>query len=188
MPLALIIVALVLASNAHAQQATRAIGDLISGRGVVVDGDTFDIGSERIRIWGIDAPERRASCQRDGKSWNPTTEAATALRVCLTGTTVTCRVQKIQRRLRDVWKQRFVSECWRDDNKQDVAECMVRSGWATDYPGYSGGFYKNWEAEPKSMRVGLWQCEGEPPTIRWCRKGEGVPCEPIYKAIGPPRS
>ena len=30
----------------------------LSGQARVVDGDTFTLGSERVRMWGIDAPER----------------------------------------------------------------------------------------------------------------------------------
>lgn len=186
MRLLTVVTAITLVSSAHAQQQTRVIGDLISGHGVVVDGDTFDIASERIRIWGIDAPEGKASCQREGKGWRPAYEASAVLRECLKGATITCRVQKTQKRVRDLWRQRFVSECWRDDNKRDIAECMVRSGWATDYPGYSGGHYARLEAEPKARRAGLWQCDGDPPTKRWCSRGEDAPCEATYRPLGPP--
>src|SRR6185295_10500911 len=121
----------------------------------LVDGDTFDIGSDcglrrlprraigvgacwRIRIWGIDAAERRERCRVDGQVLKLAKPSRQALTDCLHGTTVTCRVQKIERR----WaKLRYVSECWRDDSKEDPAACMVRSGWATDWPGYSGGYY-----------------------------------------------
>jgi micrococcal nuclease len=36
------------------------------GRAVIIDGDTFAIGSERVRILNIDAPETRGSrCERE---------------------------------------------------------------------------------------------------------------------------
>jgi micrococcal nuclease len=35
-------------------------------RAVIIDGDTFALGSERVRIWNIDAPETRGSrCERE---------------------------------------------------------------------------------------------------------------------------
>jgi endonuclease YncB( thermonuclease family) len=126
--LPVLLCALVVCASAHAQQ----VGSLITGPAVVVDGDTFDIGRDcgswglarkacdRIRIWGIDAPERSARCTRAGKSWRLAAPSSAALVDCLKGTTVTCRVQKIERR----WlKTRLVSECWRDDTKEDVAAC-----------------------------------------------------------------
>ena len=159
-------------------QDVRSVGDLISGRAEAIAGDTFQIGDERIRLWGIDAPDAGAQCVRGGSNWRPAARSAGALRDCLGGTTVTCRVQRIEGR-------RFVSECWRDDDRVDVAACMVRSGWATDFPGFSGAHYASQEAEPKAARRGLWACAGEPPTRRWCDVGVGLPCEPIYKPRGP---
>jgi endonuclease YncB( thermonuclease family) len=171
--------ALVFCASAQAQQ----VGSLISGEGTVVDGDTFDIRRDRIRIWGIDAPEGRHGCVRGGMKWWPAGDATAALKDCPQYTTVTCRVQKIQRR----WlRVRYVSECWRNDTKEDIGACMVSSGWATDYPGYSGGHYAPLEAAPKAAKRGLWQCEDRPPTVRWCKRGNGTPCErPIYKPSGP---
>ena len=183
MRISVLFCAVLFCASAHAQSPAPKIGDLITGQvAKAVDGDTFDIGTERIRIWGIDAPEGRARCTRDGKTWKPARDSTAALETCLKGTTVTCRVQKVERR----WlKVRYVSECWRDDSKEDVAACMVRSGWATDWPGYSGGHYAPLEAEPKAAKRGVWQCEGEPPTRRWCKGGVGVPCEANYKPLGP---
>jgi endonuclease YncB( thermonuclease family) len=153
-------------ASAHAQQ----VGDLITGQVAdVVDGDTFDIRRAcglrgqagkaigagdcwRIRIWGIDAPERRERCTASGNVLRLAKPSKSALADCLAGATITCRVQKIERK----WGVlRYVSECWRDDNKEDPAACMVRSGWATDWTGYSGGYYLPLEEEPKSARRGV---------------------------------
>jgi endonuclease YncB( thermonuclease family) len=175
--------ALIFCTDAHAQQA-RSVGDLISGHATtVIDGHRFRIGHERIRIWGIDAPEWRARCIASGRKLRAGRGSHAALSDCLRATTVTCRVQKIEPR----WSRpRFVAECWRDKDKDDLAACMVRSGWATDYPGYSGGHYALLEEEPQAIRRGLWQCDGGPPTRRWCGRGVNVPCEqPIYKPRGP---
>lgn len=47
----LLVVALVTLNWLHRGEAWR-----------VIDGDTLDLGGERIRLFGIDAPERRQSC------------------------------------------------------------------------------------------------------------------------------
>ena len=35
----------------------------------VVDGDGLRVGSERLRLWGIDAPELDQECKRDGANY-----------------------------------------------------------------------------------------------------------------------
>ncbi len=44
--------------------STRELG----GGATVVDGDSLEIGAVRIRLRGIDAPELRQTCTRDGAS------------------------------------------------------------------------------------------------------------------------
>jgi endonuclease YncB( thermonuclease family) len=179
MRISVLLCAVLLCASAYAQQ----VGELISGQVTkVVGGDTFYIGSQRIHIWGIGVPDRWAACMLAGAKWKPKRDSTSALKDCLRGTTVTCRVQRVERRR---LKVRFVSECWRDDYKEDVGGCMVHSGWAADYPGYSGGHYAHLETEPKATRRGLWQCEGGLPVRRWCKGDVGVACEAIYKPRGP---
>ena len=45
-------------------------GTDITGKPRVIDGDTFEIAGERIRLHGIDAPETQQTCKdNDGKEW-----------------------------------------------------------------------------------------------------------------------
>ena len=46
-----------------------APGAGISGKASVADGDTLRIGSERIRLHGIDAPESAQNCRAAGETW-----------------------------------------------------------------------------------------------------------------------
>lgn len=65
----------------------------ISGPAKVVDGDTIVIGSQVIRLFGIDAPETAQRCSRSsGKSWPCGKAALEHTKELLTGTTATCSV------------------------------------------------------------------------------------------------
>lgn len=175
---------LLLAGSCANAQAPGSLnkGDLITGTAVVVDGSSLDIKSNRIRIWGVDTPERGAWCYRNGRRWKPADDATSALRRCVQGKTVTCRVQNIER---SWFRRRHTSECWTEDG-QDVGECMIRGGWATDYTCFSDGYYRDLETEAKNKDMGLWQCDNGPTTKRWGRKGPRAQCEtPIYRPIGP---
>ena len=52
----------------------------VSGPARVIDGDTIAIGTEGIRLHGIDAPESGQSCLRHGVAWQCGAEASQALR------------------------------------------------------------------------------------------------------------
>ncbi len=45
--------------------ATPALADM-TGTASVIDGDTIEVHSQRIRFHGIDAPESRQLCRQDG--------------------------------------------------------------------------------------------------------------------------
>jgi len=42
---------------------------VVSGAARVVDGDTLVIGTQRIRLFGIDAPESRQTCRASSGDW-----------------------------------------------------------------------------------------------------------------------
>ena len=39
-------------------------GDTFSGAARAVDGDSLELGGHRVRLYGIDAPERRQTCKK----------------------------------------------------------------------------------------------------------------------------
>lgn len=119
----------------------------ISGRAVVTDGDSFEIGATRVRLFGIDAPEGRQACTRDAREYSCGDEAARKLRSLIGDRTVTCT----QRDVDDYG--RVVAVC-RAGNT-DVAAEMARAGLATAYRRYSND-YVDEENEARTARRGIW--------------------------------
>jgi endonuclease YncB( thermonuclease family) len=105
----------------------------------VADGDTFTMESEsgkvRVRICGIDAPERG----QPGYG-----QAAGVLANMIEGKTVHCLQMGegtvCDGKSKPTSRDRIVAQCFLD--KLDTAEEMVRSGTACDWPKFSGGHYK----------------------------------------------
>ena len=70
----------------------------ITGLALVTDGDTLRIKSERIRMSGIDAPEKHQSCtSTDGERYPCGLEAKDALRGKIGASEVTCYYQERDR-------------------------------------------------------------------------------------------
>jgi endonuclease YncB( thermonuclease family) len=80
MPYLLALILLVIAASASAETAR------------VIDGDSLEVAGEDIRLIGIDAPEGRQLCQRDGLEWACGDDATAALRELVAGAEVRCHV------------------------------------------------------------------------------------------------
>ena len=96
----------------------------ITGQPRIIDGDTIQIRDQRIRLFGIDAPERRQSCTIDGKPWRCGKQSTFALAGLISKVWVRC-VEKDRDRYR-----RIVAVCYLD--KKNINAWMVRNGWAVD--------------------------------------------------------
>ncbi len=127
----------------------------IAGRATVIDGDTIEMRGQRIRLWGIDAPEGQQRCVKDGKLWRAHADSANALDSYVADRPVTCKQKAIDR------YKRIVAICVADG--VDIGAWMVRMGWVYDFPRYSNGYYAAEQAEAKAYRRGLWQGECEMP-------------------------
>lgn len=106
----------------------------------IIDGDTFIADGVRIRLWGIDAPE---------KGENLSLASTLYLETLLSQGQVDCKFKHQDRYKRDVM------QCFVDGH--DVASDLVKFGLATDYKRYSKGHYQFEEDFAKKKRVGIWK-------------------------------
>lgn len=121
----------------------------VIGRATVVDGDTIEIRGQRIRLWGVDAPEARQTCERAAQTYRCGQEAANALSVWLGQRTVACSPEGQPDRY-----GRIVAIC--RVGRADVAAWLVRQGHALDYERYSRGRYQLAQAQARAQRMGVW--------------------------------
>ncbi len=126
----------------------------ITGQPRVIDGDTIEIAGQRIRLHGIDAPESRQLCRRDGEPWRCGEDATSALKAFLGSRPVSCEELD-----RDRYR-RVVARCAVDG--VDIGEWVVSRGWAVAYYLYSYE-YSRAEQRAKSARRGVWAGEFERP-------------------------
>jgi endonuclease YncB( thermonuclease family) len=146
----------------------------VTGPARVVDGDTFSVGAERVRLWGVDAPEGRQVCQNDqGKAYACGDVARDQLVGLIGGRAVRCEVRD-----RDPYG-RAVARCLAGST--DLGEAMVQAGWAIDYVQFSRGAYASAEAEALRARRGLWAGRFETPSL-WRADARQVHTAPA----GPP--
>ena len=116
-----------------------AAADYLGKAAAVADGDTFTMesgaGKVRIRICGIDAPERG----QPGYG-----QAAGVLSNMIEGKTVHClqvgEGTPCDGKSKANSRDRVVAQCFLD--KLDIAEAMARSGTVCDWPKFSGGRYR----------------------------------------------
>lgn len=136
----------------------------IAGRAKIIDGDSFDIDSVGVRLFGVDAPEGRQPCERDGRDWACGEAAAAELRRLVGSREVVC-----VRRDRDDYG-RIVAVC-RAGNT-DLGAAMVRAGLAVAYRRYSND-YVDEERQAEAARRGLWDGEFTRPED-WRRREAAV--------------
>jgi endonuclease YncB( thermonuclease family) len=120
----------------------------IEGTASVVDGDTLEVRGERIRLYGIDAPESSQVCKRsNGKQWRCGQQAALALSEHIGRRPVSC-----DGRGKDSYG-RTIAVC--SVNGVDLNKWLVAEGWAVAYRKYSLD-YVDAETEARVQGVGIW--------------------------------
>jgi endonuclease YncB( thermonuclease family) len=125
-----------------------ALGAEIVGAARVVDGDTIQISTSKIRLVGIDAPESDQVCLNGrGERWACGIEARDRLKQKTDGKIWTCHSEELDR------YGRMLGACQVDG--QDINRWMVREGWALAFIRYSR-VYEQDEKLARDSQAGLW--------------------------------
>ncbi len=137
-------VAMLWVSSVSAQQ--------LQGAARVVDGDTLRVAGERVRLFGIDAPESGQPC-RDGGDCGAQSKAH--LEALIGGRDVTCVPEDVDR------YGRVVATCRVDG--ADLNRAMVRDGQAMPYTDFSRRYEGDARAEPRFNPPWAYRQSGAPP-------------------------
>ena len=120
----------------------------------ITDGDTIKINGEKIRFSGIDTPELKQTCIKNGVKNSCGIKAKEMLIDKISNKKVSC--------IRDGKDQfkRTLAECF--VNNESLSRYLVRSGYAFAYRKYSKKFIKD-EDYARMKKIGMWSMEFEYP-------------------------
>ena len=125
-----------------------ALSEEIFGLPVITDGDTIKISNNKIRLHGIDAPEKKQNCTKNAKEYNCGVVATEMLIKKISKNVVKCLTQKNKDRY-----NRFIGVCFVD--QEDLNKWMVRNGHAIAYRRYSKDYILDEDFAEKN-KLGLW--------------------------------
>ncbi len=132
--------ALLAAGGAHATD--------LSGKARIIDGDTLAVAAITVRLFGIDAPERKQTCGGAMEKWDCGAAATTALTVLIDGREIACQ---------SVNKDRYgrtVARC--SVGGADLGAELVRMGLALAYVTFSKDYVPQ-ERRAQTARIGMWR-------------------------------
>jgi endonuclease YncB( thermonuclease family) len=147
---ALALIVLILLAVA-VQQVTGEAVSASPGAARAVDGDSLVINGERVRLWGIDAPELKQTCLADGATVPCGALAHGRLQDLIRGRRVDCA---------GIGKDRYdrlLAVC-RTEGALEINATLVREGHAYDFGGYASE-----EAQARAARRGVWAGDNERP-------------------------
>ena len=120
----------------------------------ITDGDTIKINGEKIRFSGIDTPELKQMCTKDGVKNSCGIKAKQILIDKIADNNVYCVNSG-----KDQYK-RTLAECF--VNNKSLSSYLVRSGYAFAYRKYSKKFVAD-EDYARINKIGMWSMKFEYP-------------------------
>ena len=130
------------------------INDIKSQELKVVDGDTIHLNSEKIRFTGIDTPELKQTCLKEGIQ----NLCGVTAKQILIGKIGNNKVECISEG-KDQYN-RILAECF--VNNESLSSYLVRSGYAFAYRKYSKNFIPD-EDYARINKLGMWSMEFDYP-------------------------
>jgi endonuclease YncB( thermonuclease family) len=128
--------------------SSASAADVVSGLARVIDGETIAIGSQHIRLKGIDAPETDQVClNAKGERWTCGIAARDRLSTHVAGRNTSCVAHGEDR------YGRTLAICSTAD--ENLNAWMVREGLALAYVKYSREYVGD-EAAARELRKGMW--------------------------------
>lgn len=149
--LALLLIAFFLAAWIFGRWTDRREPVAISGSELqIADGDSFNVGTRKFRLAGIDAPEYRQSCKdANGVEWSCGKAAHAALELLLRQPGLACVAEGSDK------YSRVITSC-STQRTPDVAATLVAQGMAVSDEHYGRRTYGNEEDGARTSRTGLW--------------------------------
>jgi len=120
----------------------------------IIDGDTIHLNGEKIRFTGIDTPELKQTCLKEGTKVSCGVTAKQILIVKIGNDNVECVSEG-----KDRYK-RTLAECF--VNNESLSSYLVRSGYAFAYRKYSKKFVAD-EDYARMNKIGMWSMEFDYP-------------------------
>ena len=130
-------------------------GASLSGPGRAIDGDSLMVGQQEVRLFGIDAPEAKQTCTKNGRPWTCGLASADQLARLVNGQQVNCVAVGLDR------YHRVVARC--SAGSRELNRYMVATGYAVAFRRYSSE-YVSAEESAKSVKRGLWSSQFELPS------------------------
>ncbi len=130
----------------------------LSGFPVIIDADTIKISNYKIRLFGIDAPEKKQFCEKpyfnliifSFKEKYPCGKISTdALKKFIKDKIISCRIEE----KKDFYK-RYLATCFKND--KNINSWLVKNGYALAYKKYSKKYLLD-EQYAKQNKLGLWR-------------------------------
>jgi len=143
---------------------------IFSGFPVIIDGDTVKINNYKIRLFGIDAPEKKQFCEKpyfnliifSFKEKYPCGKISTdALKKFIKDKIISCRIEE----KKDFFK-RYLATCFK--NEKNINSWLVKNGYAIAYRRYSKKYVLE-EQHAEKNKLGIWQGTFQTPE-EWRKK------------------